>query len=58
MTLYLKEYQKYKKPKLKVLLLLSKFRHFNFALLIYDIPLGTGLYSFLQYLISKVLNII
>ena len=32
MTLYLKEYQKYKKPKLKVLLLLSKFRRINFDL--------------------------
>ena len=50
MSLYLKEYQKYDRSKLKVQLLLSKFRLFNFDLLHFWLPLR---YRVTQYLIRK-----
>ena len=55
MTLYLKGYQKYNKPKLKVKLLLSKFRLFNFdpSYLWYHLR-----YRVIQYLIGKLLNMV
>ena len=50
MTLYLKGHQKYNRSKLKVQLLLSKFRLFNFDLLYLLYPLR---YKVSQYLIRK-----
>ena len=50
MTLYLKGYQKYDKSKLKIQLLLSKFRLFNFDLSYFWYHLR---YRVIQYLIGK-----
>ena len=55
MTLYLKGYQKYDRSKLKVQLLLSKFRLFNFDLLYFSYPFS---YRVIQYLIGKLLGMV
>ena len=49
MTLYLKGYKKYERSKLKIQLLLSKFRFFNFDLSYFWYPLR---YRVIQYLSS------
>ena len=55
MTLYLKGHQKYDRSKLKVQLLLSKFRLFNFDLSYHLYPLR---YKVTQYLIRKLLDMV
>ena len=55
MTLYLKGHQKYDRSKLKVQLLLSKFRLFNFDLSYLLYPLR---YRVTQYLIRKLLDMV
>ena len=55
MTLYLKGHQKYDKSKLKVLLLFSKFRCFNYELLYFLYLLR---YRVIEYLIGKLLDIV
>ena len=50
MTLYLKEYQKYNRSKLKVLLLLCEFRSCNFDLSYFLSPFR---YRITKYLIGK-----
>ena len=55
MTLYLKGYQKYDRSKLKVQLLLSKFRLFNFDLLYFCYHLR---YRVIQYLIGKLSDMV
>ena len=55
MTLYLKQYQKYIKSKLKNQLLLSKLRLFNFELSYFWYPLR---YRVMQYLIWKLSDIV
>ena len=51
MNLYLNWHRKYKRSKLRVPFLLSKFRHLNFDLSYFRCQLR---YSFIQYLILKV----
>ena len=55
MTLYLKGHQKYDRSKLKVQLLLSKFRLFNFDLSYLLYPLR---YKVTQYLIRKLSDMV
>ena len=55
MTLYLKGYCKYIKSKLKVQLLLSKFKLFNFDLSYLLYPLS---YEVTQYLIRKLSDMV
>ena len=55
MTLYLKWHQKHDRSKLKVQLLLSKFKLFNFDLLYLLYPLR---YKVTQYLIRKLLDMV
>ena len=55
MTLYLKGCQKYDKSKLRVLLLLSKLRHFEFDLSYFLYPFR---YKVIQYLIGKPLDMV
>ena len=55
MTIYLKGYQKYNRLKLKVQLLLSKFRLFNFDLSYLLYPLR---YRVKQYLIRKLSDMV
>ena len=55
MTLYLKGHQKYNRSKLKVQLLLSKFRLFNFDLSYLLYPLR---YKVTQYLIRKLSDMV
>ena len=55
MTLYLKGHQKYDRSKLKVQLLLSKFRLFNFDLSYLLHPLR---YKVTQYLIRKLSDMV
>ena len=51
MNLYLNWHRKYKRSKLRVPFLLSKFRHFNFDLSYFRCQLR---YRFIQYLILKI----
>ena len=55
MILYLKGYQKYKRSKLKVLLLLSEFRSFNFDLLYFLSPFS---YRVIQYIIGELSDVV
>ena len=55
MNLYVKEYQKYDKSKLKGLLLLSEFRSFNFDL---SNSLSPFRYRVIQYLMGKLLDMV
>ena len=55
MTLYRKGYQKYESSELKVLLLLSEFRHFDFHLLYFWYPFK---YRVINYLIGKLSDMV
>ena len=55
MTLYLKRSRKYERSKLKVLLLLSEFRSFNFDLSYFWRPFR---YRVIQYLIGKLSDMV
>ena len=55
MTIYLKGYKKYNRSKLKVQLLLSEFRLFNFDLLYFWYQLR---YLVIQYLIGKLSDMV
>ena len=55
MTLYLKGYQKYDRSKLKILLLSSEFRSFNFDLSYFSSPFR---YRVIQYLIVKLSDMV
>ena len=55
MTLQLKGYQTYDKSKLKIQLLLSRFRCFNFDLLYFCYPLRPLRYRVIQYFTGQLL---
>ena len=55
LTLYLKGYQKYNRSKLKVLLLSSEFRSFNFDLSYFSSPFR---YRVIQHLIGKLSDMV